>query len=150
MNGQQSTPKTIGLSIKRFLNIASLRGIPVYLQFTDLGKNYKKGYCLNNCEREHLETDCTIIYGWMIWELKETSYVESEFHSVIESNGELIDITPRVDGEEEILFIRDDSREPRRTDKHSWKTWSNIKSQRGKIIEHAKSIKIVDAATYGT
>jgi len=150
MNVQQTTPSKIGLSVKRFLRIAGLHGFPEYLPFTDLGKDYKKGYCLNNCELEHLETSCNVVYGWMIWELKKSSYIEAEFHSVVEVGAKLIDITPRIDGEEKILFIRDEFREPKRANEHTWNTWSNIKSQRGKIIEHTKPIQIVDAATYGT
>ena len=49
------------------------------------------------------------VNGWAIWQWANI-LVEAEAHSVWESpEGQLVDITPHVYGEKEILFLRDDS-----------------------------------------
>jgi hypothetical protein len=46
----------------------------------------------------------TIRFGWIIWEYPGL-YLTAEFHSVwVDSSGVLIDITPKPDGETEIVF----------------------------------------------
>ncbi|GAB5445449.1 hypothetical protein [Gymnodinialimonas sp.] len=46
------------------------------------------------------------VFGWLVWEL--TGYwLEAQRHAVIERDGKLVDITPPIDGEAQILFIRD-------------------------------------------
>lgn len=46
------------------------------------------------------------VFGWLVWEL--TGYwLEAQRHAVIDRDGALIDITPPIDGEPQILFIRD-------------------------------------------
>jgi hypothetical protein len=48
----------------------------------------------------------TPVFGWLIWEL--TGYwLEAQRHAVIERDGTLVDITPPLDGEARILFVRD-------------------------------------------
>jgi hypothetical protein len=51
-----------------------------------------------------------VLYGWVIWETPRT-FLDAEFHSVwVAPTGELVDITPKNDGEERILFLRDPSK----------------------------------------
>jgi hypothetical protein len=46
-------------------------------------------------------------YGWTVWQCANL-FIEGEFHSVWKSpNGELVDPTPKTDGENRILFIPD-------------------------------------------
>lgn len=46
------------------------------------------------------------IFGWLVWEL--TGYwLEAQRHAVIDRDGTLVDITPPIDEETQILFIRD-------------------------------------------
>lgn len=46
------------------------------------------------------------VFGWLVWEL--TGYwLEAQRHAVIDRDGTLVDITPPIDGEAQILFIRD-------------------------------------------
>jgi hypothetical protein len=46
------------------------------------------------------------INGWMIWEADD--FDEAEFHCVWQNpDGQLVDVTPRVDREERILFLAD-------------------------------------------
>lgn len=50
-----------------------------------------------------------LVTGWAIW-LHPDVYIEAEHHGVWEDDeGNLIDITPKPDGEKEILFLRDDN-----------------------------------------
>jgi hypothetical protein len=59
--------------------------------------------------REHTKREgCgSIQYGWVIWE-QPNVLLEAEFHSVWKApNGELIDITPQMDGEKQVLFLAD-------------------------------------------
>lgn len=52
------------------------------------------------------------VHGWTIWEWPGVFWT-AEFHMVWEdSNGDLIDVTPKPDGETSILFLRDFSFEP--------------------------------------
>lgn len=49
-------------------------------------------------------------HGWTIWE-RPGLLIEGEFHAVwVSPEGEFIDITPKVDGETEILFLPDSRR----------------------------------------
>jgi hypothetical protein len=97
---------------------------------------------------ESVKSENRIVFGWMIWEFKPNRFIEAEFHSVMEIQGKLVDITPRVDAEKLILFVEDPSRKPIRTDERTWSTFTNIKSQNGKIFEEPKRIQIRDAG-YG-
>ncbi|MCL6744417.1 hypothetical protein [Kosakonia sp. R1.Fl] len=48
------------------------------------------------------------IYGWVLWE--SANMIEGEAHCLYKSpEGEILDITPRVSGEEKILFLEDPS-----------------------------------------
>ncbi|ABD55788.1 hypothetical protein [Jannaschia sp. CCS1] len=48
----------------------------------------------------------TPVFGWLMWEL--TGYwLEAQRHAVISRDGALVDITPPIDGETQVLFIRD-------------------------------------------
>lgn len=46
------------------------------------------------------------VFGWLVWELTGF-WLEAQRHAVIERDGALIDITPPLDGESQVLFIRD-------------------------------------------
>lgn len=48
-----------------------------------------------------------LVFGWTIW-LWPKIYIEAEHHCVWETkDGELLDVTPKVDQEDQILFVRD-------------------------------------------
>lgn len=65
--------------------------------------------CFPNVERMVQEQGGQQINGWAIWQWANI-LVEAEAHSVWRSpEGELMDITPYVNGENEILFLRDDN-----------------------------------------
>lgn len=80
---------------------------PELLVFTATPENYKAGFCHANVLHHVKHHGGNQVCGWMIWE--GASFVEAEFHSVWQNgeDGELLDITPRVDGESEVLFLPD-------------------------------------------
>lgn len=64
--------------------------------------------CFPNVERMVREHGGQQVNGWAIWQWANI-LVEAEAHSVWRSpEGELVDITPHVNGENKILFLRDD------------------------------------------
>ncbi len=140
----QTTPKKVSSRINKFLKAMKINSKPVYLPFTFVNDRYLPKHCMSNTECEGKVRDCEIIFGWMIWEDKKNKFIEAEFHSVIKSDGLLIDITPRMDGEEKVLFIQDKNRVPERQDALTWLTWANHKSYQGKIVQALAPITISD------
>lgn len=64
--------------------------------------------CFPNVQKMVREHGGQQVNGWAIWQWANI-LVEAEAHSVWQSpEGELIDITPHVNGENEILFLKDD------------------------------------------
>lgn len=64
--------------------------------------------CFVNVNAYAAEHKLTPIVGWIVW---DSHYLEMESHAVCwdEQNDTYVDVTKRVDGEKEVLFIRDDS-----------------------------------------
>ena len=84
---------------------------PVFLPFTPIDARYLPKFCHLNVMHAVERFGGRRVFGWVIWELAKFKFVEGEFHSVWETpEGHLVDLTPRVDGEAEILFLRDDRR----------------------------------------
>jgi hypothetical protein len=78
---------------------------PILLPLTDTG-GYRAGQCHMNVLHSVREHGGERVNGWMIWEC--AMFAEAEFHCVWRSTtGELIDITPRRDGEATVLFLPD-------------------------------------------
>lgn len=66
--------------------------------------------CFPNVKAKIEKNGGAIVHGWQLWEWPNV-LVEAEFHAVWRSlDGNLIDITPKADGEEKILFIPDERR----------------------------------------
>ncbi len=139
-----TTPRRITGSIKRFLATLESATSPVFLLYTAVHADYQPGYCLNNCEAESLRSGDAIVFGWLIWENRSQSFIEAEFHAVIQHGDELLDITPRRDGERSVLFVPDNIRRAHRMDARTWTTWSNHKSLHGAICEATRLIDIED------
>ncbi len=67
--------------------------------------------CFFNVPKKVTAEGGRIQYGWAIWE-RPGLLIEGEFHAVwVSPEGEFIDITPKRDGETEILFLPDGHRE---------------------------------------
>jgi len=141
---KSTTPSKLSLSVKSFLKKAGLDAHPVFLRFTQRSDKYLPSFCLNNCEHESAITGAKIVYGWAIWQDKNVNFIEAEFHSVISENNKLIDITPRHDKEEFIMFVPDNKRKAVRVSENMWDTWSSIKYFNGRLEQtHPMLIKIV-------
>jgi hypothetical protein len=66
--------------------------------------------CFVNIERHLATNGGSMCVGWQIWEWPRV-LVEAEFHAVWkDKTGTLIDITPKQDREERILFLPDPDR----------------------------------------
>lgn len=65
--------------------------------------------CFNNVSGKVHSEGGSLLYGWTIWEWSRV-FVEAEHHAVWEKDGELVDITPKDNGESKILFLPDPSR----------------------------------------
>lgn len=139
-----TTPKWLTAPIKAFLRVAGLRSRPEFLPFTEASPEYRPGYCLSNCHTEQERTGRNIVYGWLIWEHRRSRFIEAEFHAVVEQGGELLDITPRRDGERLVLFVRDPLRTAEKVGQSVWSTWTNIKSRHERLIERTRPIEIQD------
>ena len=60
--------------------------------------------------------------------------IEADFHAVIKRSNKYIDITPRVDNEDKVLFVPDYERKATRLDNRQWDTWENHRSFGGQIV----------------
>jgi hypothetical protein len=130
----QTSPREVSVIVLRFLSTLGFTGRPVFLSFTPVSADYIAGQCHSNCEAEHRRTGAEIVFGWTIWQVGDTPFIEAEFHSVVRRGRHLKDITPRRDGEKLILFAPDTERIAVRIDERTWDTWSNH-IQRGSDIE---------------
>ncbi len=70
------------------------------------------GECFYNVARMIKENGGGYVLGWMIWE--DQIHIEAEVHCLYkDKNGKISDITPRVDGEKNILFLKDSTVHPK-------------------------------------
>lgn len=131
-------------AIRRFLATLETTASPILLPYTDVSGDYRAGYCLDNCEAETQRSGHPTVFGWVIWEDRRQAFIEAEFHAVIRRGPELIDITPRTDGERVVLFALDPARSALRINARTWATWSNHKSQYGMVFESTRPLDIED------
>lgn len=140
----ETTPRRVTGSIRRFLENLKTTTSPLLLPFTEISADYRAGYCLNNCEAESRRSGRPIVFGWIIWESRAEELIEAEFHAVIRRGMELLDITPRRDGENLVLFAKDTARSAVRVDPRTWKSWRNHKAQGGMIVDPTQPTEIED------
>ncbi|MGL5952468.1 MAG: hypothetical protein ACRCZ3_04975 [Providencia rustigianii] len=136
---RSKTPKKkTDKSVQNIIKKLNLTTTPTFISLTNT-LNTKEGYCFQNCEQYVKTHGGKAIYGWMIWEDKKAKFIEAEFHAVIKKNGQYIDITPRIDNDEKILFVEDNTRNSGRMKEHSdsWYSWSNFKIINNKILQEA-------------
>jgi hypothetical protein len=101
-----TTPSSIDDSVSEFCSEISAGTQPVYLDLTPTD-GCKLADCFNNVLRHCDINGGTTQHGWIIW-YSEGFFIEAEFHGVWRTeSGDLVDITPKVDGEERILFLPD-------------------------------------------
>ena len=101
-----TTPNDISNSVKQLCKKLPDEQAPVFL---DLEPEFDAivADCFFNVERKIARDGGSVQYGWCIWS-EESILIEGEFHAVWKSpKGELVDITPKIDGELKILFVPD-------------------------------------------
>jgi hypothetical protein len=105
----KNVPKENNPALRRFCQGISTDPL-LYIEYTDVNYGYKATHCYDNVRHYVKNHGGEAVYGWIIW--KGTDYpLEAEHHAVWKSpSGKIFDITPRVDGENIILFLIDNSR----------------------------------------
>lgn len=100
------TPKIISRDVLKFCETISNHK-PIYIAVVSDSQS-EVNECFPNVEEKVKVDGGKIKYGWQVW--KTRNYlIEAEFHAVWESdNGECIDITPKENLEDKILFLTED------------------------------------------
>lgn len=105
---QTTPPEPINGQVRNFCWSLSHKK-PVFLLFTAVDNCYISGHCHLNVKHRIRECGGRRVYGWVIWQ--QGRMIEAEFHCAWETpDGQLLDITPRADGEERVLFVPDPKR----------------------------------------
>lgn len=99
-----TTPPVITPEIQEFCKSINPAADPVYVP-VDPQPGKREQYCNTNVTAQVAEHGGEIVTGWTIW--AKDDFVEGEFHMVWKrpDDGVLIDITPKSDGETQILFL---------------------------------------------
>lgn len=105
---EESTPSDITSLIRRFADQLKDNAIPAFVPVVkDQYGLY--GYCSDGVLEKIKHDGGDIAFGWCIWEWPKILFT-AEFHAVwMVPSGELVDITPKPNGENRILFVQDDS-----------------------------------------
>ena len=148
-NTHPTTPNGIDDAVEAFCNTLVAGKKPVYLSLTSMDPSYRAKFCLNNSvDAATINPNYTVVFGWTIWSsyMSGTRIIEAEFHAVVQlANGNLLDVTPRVDGEDRVLFLPDSTRSATKVG-NFWNTWSNERSawaqQKIHPISSAKQIAL--------
>ncbi len=104
-----STPKEITQKIRLLASRVAPGETPLYVSVLP-EPGALPNECFQNTEVKAQRDAGSVVYGWQLWEWPRV-LIEAEFHAVWRSpDGRLIDITPRPNGEERILFVTDQQR----------------------------------------
>ncbi|MFT9206398.1 hypothetical protein [Acetobacter orientalis] len=114
---RNNTPKESTGAIRAFCRSISSEH-PVYLEYTDTNYGYKATHCYDNVRHYVKHHGGEMLSGWIIW-VNTNFKIEAEHHAVWKApSGNIYDITPRVDEEEQIFFLPDPVRPY--DFKHTW------------------------------
>ncbi|TPD98478.1 zinc chelation protein SecC [Stenotrophomonas maltophilia] len=109
MNVVTTTPTEITRAIRYLADTVVPRAQPVYLPVQPEADAIVHE-CFPNVQAKVGRDGGQMRCGWQLWEWPNV-LVEAEFHAVwVSPAGELIDITPKPEGEARILFVPDPSR----------------------------------------
>lgn len=104
-----TTPPEITDEIMKLCRQLDPTQVPVYVPVSPWGSSMMDRCFFNLPEKIGVDGG-SIQHGWTIWE-RPGLLIEGEFHAVwVSPEGDLIDITPKKDGETEILFLPDGKR----------------------------------------
>jgi len=106
---KQTTPDSINENILNFCKEIDPTTKPVFVEVIPT-KNSIYNECYGNVENQIKKNGGRIEYGWIIWENPKI-YLEAEFHATwVNDKEEYVDITPKIDEEKRILFLKDSKR----------------------------------------
>lgn len=104
-----TTPTSINENVLEFCKEIDSATNPIFVNVIPT-EDSEYGNCYGNVKCHIKKNEGRIEYGWIIWEIPNT-YIEAEFHAVwVDKKEEYIDITPKEDEEERILFLKDSER----------------------------------------
>jgi hypothetical protein len=104
-----TTPNEVNKDILEFCKEIDSTTKPVFVKFVPI-KDYICGDCYGNVGGHIKKNGGKVEYGWIIWE-DQKIFLEAEFHAIwINNEGTYIDVTPKVDKEDKILFLPDSKR----------------------------------------
>jgi hypothetical protein len=104
-----TVPVTVTDDIAAFCRDIAPLGTPQYVNVKPV-PGARLNECFVNVDRYAALNGGSVSYGWNVMEWPST-LLEAEFHAVWRGpHGEMLDVTPKVDGEERILFLPDDAR----------------------------------------
>lgn len=100
-------PRTIHKFVLELVEKLGSGTTPVWVPVRP-GKGALPSECFFNVPKHIEKNGGGIRYGWTIWQCANL-FIEGELHAVwVSPGGELIDVTPKDDGETRILFVPDD------------------------------------------
>lgn len=104
---RETTPDKITEKILELCNQVAPGAIPVFVEV--IPQDYAIiNECFNNVEEIIRRHGGEKVNGWSVWQWAN-ALIEAEAHAVWKSpSGQLIDITPHINREKQILFIPDD------------------------------------------
>lgn len=109
MNNNPTTPNRISQAILELCSEIDSSSKPVFVPVHP-APNIRSNFCMTDVQEHASRHGGKVQYGWTIWELPDV-YLEAEFHTVWVSPADgLIDITPKLDNESQILFLPDSYR----------------------------------------
>jgi hypothetical protein len=105
-----TTPPKITRAIGRLCTKVNITEKPYYVTVRP-GPNCQKNECFWNVKRKVEQSGGKMQHGWTIWEWPQIM-VEAEFHAIwISPDETAVDITPKDNNIQRILFLPDNSRE---------------------------------------
>lgn len=104
-----TTPRTISASVLAFCRTINPAAEPLYVSVSPAPEALPSE-CFNNVAAKVDSDGGTMVYGWIIWEWPRV-FIEAEHHAVWEKDGALMDITPPANGEAQLLFLPDPSKD---------------------------------------
>ncbi len=108
-NLNQTTPKKITKDILAFCKEIDPNSNPLFVSVNPT-REVRFNYCLTDVPEYARQHGGKAVFGWIIWEVPGL-LLEAEFHTCFkDGDGNLIDVTPKPDGETNILFLPDSHR----------------------------------------
>ncbi|MEY2482797.1 MAG: hypothetical protein QOK24_1325 [Verrucomicrobiota bacterium] len=99
-------PKLIHQHVRDLCKKIVAGGTPVRVP-VEVMRGAQVNECFPNVQKKIAIAGGSLQHGWTIWE-RPGLFIEGEFHGVwVSPQGSFIDVSPKLDGEAEILFLTD-------------------------------------------